>query len=42
MMRARGKETAKHVIRPAKVFPLAVLTIDVSKCCSLGINFGRF
>jgi len=32
MMRATGKETAKHVIRLTKVMPLALLRLDVSNC----------
>jgi hypothetical protein len=32
MMRATGKETAEHVIRPTKVIPLAMLRLDVSNC----------
>jgi len=32
MMRATGKETAEHVIRPTKVIPLAALRLDVSNC----------
>jgi hypothetical protein len=34
MKRATGKETAEHVIRPAKVIPLAVLRLDMSNCSS--------
>jgi len=32
MMRATGKETAEHVIRPTKVILLAVLRLDMSNC----------
>jgi len=32
MMRATGKETAEHVIRPTKVIPLAILRLDVCNC----------
>jgi len=32
MKSATGKEIAKHVIRPTKVIPLAVLRPDVSNC----------
>ena len=30
MMRATGKETAEHVLRPTNVIPLALLRLDVS------------
>jgi len=32
MMRATGKETAEHIIRPTKVIPLALLRLEVSNC----------
>ena len=32
MLRATGKETAEHVIRPTKVIPLAVLRLDMTNC----------
>jgi hypothetical protein len=32
MMRATGKETAEHVIRPTNVIPLALLMLDMSNC----------
>jgi hypothetical protein len=42
MMRATGKETAEHVIRPTNDIPLALLRLDTSNSYSLYIYFGRF
>jgi hypothetical protein len=42
MKRATGKAIAEHLIRPAKVIPLAVFRLDVRKCYSLYIDFERF
>jgi hypothetical protein len=30
MMRVTGKEIAEHVIRPAKIIPLAILRLDMN------------
>jgi hypothetical protein len=42
MKPATGKDIAEHLIRPAKVIPLAVFRLDVRNCYSLYIDFERF